>query len=204
MRVYLSLLAGIILMATPSRSLACKCAPPPEVADALREASAVFEGRVSKVEAAGDDVEVTLDAVQAWKGVSSEQVRIRTRSSSAACGVDFTPGESYLVYANDTAADGADPALWALRCGRTRLATQASEDYVQLGVGAVPVAARAPETPPEQPAAGERPAATPSGATEPGAGGCASCHAGGAAHDAPGLALLALIGLALAHRRSRA
>jgi hypothetical protein len=211
MRAVLGLIAGIIALATPNPSSACKCAPPPSVPDALREASAVFEGRVMQRTALDLEVEVTLNVVQAWKGVQTETIRVRTRAESAACGVEFAPNESYLVYATQRAADSSGTALEVLRCGRTRTAREAGEDYAQLGIGVVPVSPREPAA---QAAPASKPRSAPSDPTanqqvEPAAGGCASCAltATPAGADAHALGWL-LLGAALvtwqrARRRAR-
>lgn len=217
MRAVLGLIAGIIALATPNPSLACKCAPPPSVSDALREASAVFEGRVTHQTAEDTELEVTLNVVQAWKGVQMETVRVRTRADSAACGVELTIGESYLVYATQRAAGSSGAALEVLRCGRTRAARDADEDYSQLGIGAVPVSARepaAPGAPTTKPNAPGTPATnTSSQALDPAAGGCASCTliAPAAANSSPATltrtlarSLLAVSLLALLALRQRA
>lgn len=219
MRVVLGLIAGIVALVTPNPSFACKCAPPPGVPDALREATAVFEGRVTQQSAQDLELEVTLNVVQAWKGVQTETIRVRTRADSAACGVPFATGESYLVYATQRAAGNSGTALEVLRCGRTRAASEAAEDYARLGIGVVPVSPRepagsgAPAKKPHEPSAAA--ASASSQQLDPAAGGCASCAlvgtpagAGARGDSARGLGW-AVLGVALgalqrARRRARA
>jgi hypothetical protein len=144
---------------------ACKCAEPEAAVAAAASAAAVFEGQVSRISAADADVMVELKVARAWKGVTAEQVSVRTRAESAACGYPFQAGQSYLVYAQ---ADGS--GLQVHHCGRTRPIEEAREDIVALGMGTVPVATQVPEETKHEPvnavtAQQERPAA----------GGCASC-----------------------------
>jgi hypothetical protein len=169
-------LAGTALLLAPSRSFACKCAPPPAVPEALQQASAVFEGNVTQVAPAEEVLEVTLRVTRAWKGISTETVRVRTRKDTAACGVAFETGRSYVVYANQSAAADSAIPLEVLRCGRTRLAEESDEDLAQLGLGVVPVAARDP-APAATADTGSAPAQPP--AIDPAAGGCAGCGVAG-------------------------
>jgi MYXO-CTERM domain-containing protein len=215
MRLVCAFFAGIILLAAPNRSFACKCAPPPGPSDALRDAAAVFEAKVTKLTPlhdADDDLEVHLNVVQAWKGVETETIRILTRKDGAACGIDFTVGESYLVYASQAEAQASGISLVALRCGRTKLTAEAAlEDLPQLGMGVVPVAARdpsavtAPATSGHAADSASQPAAQQSAPEPPAAGGCASCSTGGDQPSAPLFAgsLLATLALTRVLRRQR-
>jgi hypothetical protein len=193
-RLLVSGLAGATALLVPSPSLACKCAPPPPVPEALQQASAVFEGSVTQLAPAGDELEVSLRVTQAWKGVSTETVRVRTRKDTAACGVAFEVGHSYLVYANQSTTSESSIPLEVLRCGRTLPAEDAEQDFAQLGIGVVPVAPRDP-TPavPADSANAEPPAQPP--ALEPAAGGCAGCSAPGTTGGGAwlGLLLVALV-----------
>jgi hypothetical protein len=160
---------GAAIWLVPSRGQACKCAPPPSATEALQQASAVFEASVTQLVPGSDENEVTLRVTRAWKGVSTETVRVRTRSDAAACGVAFEIGRSYLVYANQSAQADTSIPLEVLRCGRTQPTEEAESDIVQLGLGVVPVAAQDPEATSEQPA---QPAPV-----APAAGGCGGCAA---------------------------
>jgi MYXO-CTERM domain-containing protein len=191
------------LLATPSPSFACKCAPPPEVVEALAQATAVFEAQVSQLNATADELEVTLRVTRAWKGVDTETIRVRTRKDSAASGIDIAMGQVWLVYANQTTEPDATIALQVLRCGRSRLAEEADDDFTVLGLGVVPVAPREP-APPIALDAGPT-AAQPNQPqpVSPAANGCASCSIGTAPHSSPIYALLLVGGTALARSRRR-
>ncbi len=203
----LGVLPVAALLLAPSPSFACKCAPPPAPAEALQQATAVFEGQVSQIDPVGDAIEVTLRVVRGWKGIEAETARVRTRRDTAACGIPFENGKSYVVYATQSATEGSAISLEALRCGRTRLAEEAEEDFNALGLGVVPVVARVPgenptaETPPAAAPASESTA--PPKPAAPAAGGCAGCSAGGASSSSgpPTLWWIAMAALLILRRR---
>jgi len=192
-----------VLLAAPSTSHACKCAPPAEVAEALAQSSAVFEGQVTQVNTTETELEVSLKVTRAWKGVTTETVRVRTRKDSAACGVEFAVDQVWLVYANQTTEDAAI-ALQVLRCGRSRLAGEAGDDFSVLGLGVVPVSPRepAPPTPPDA-GATKPPDANQPKPIEPAANGCASCAVGQPRNANPTFALLALAALSFTRVKRR-
>lgn len=194
------LLTTLLLASWSDVAHACKCAEPKGPSDALASAQAVFQGEVSAIRESGEDLIVTLRVPKAWKGiVSAEQVRVRTRKDSAACGFRFVQGEHYLVYAQalDPEQDGV--ALQVLRCGRTRALADAEPDLRELGLGAIPVELHAPheETEPKSNAVERR-------RDQPAAGGCASCSAHPArAASRLGISVIAGLGLLLHWRRGR-
>lgn len=181
-----------LLTLTPSAvAFACSCmrSTPSE---ALERSTAVFEGRVLEVTPFEERGEVTLEGgclgedceeslsetthgtthsgfavrfsvTRRWKGVSTEEVVVRTARDSAGCGYAFEVGEDYVVYASAEEAGALSTGL----CDRTARVADASEDLEALGTGEVPVDVDDESTPP----ATEEP---------PARGGCASCATGGA------------------------
>lgn len=141
---------------------ACKCRPL-SVDEAKSEASAIFEGRVTKLAdepaTAGGPPPgklVTLALVRTWKGLENEEtITLRTSESSASCGFPFALDTSYLVY-----AQGTPDALSVTTCSRTKPMAEASEDLGALGAGITPVKvepaadAGAPAAPPKAKAGG--------------------------------------------------
>jgi hypothetical protein len=189
------LAAAIVLAAAwllPRPAAACKCmllAPN----EAAAQASAVFEGRVVEVsDEQGAELprrKVTLRIVRGWKGMQSERAVVTTASDSAACGVDFVRDQNYLVYA--TTQDGA---LSATTCSRTRLSTEAEEDFAALGMGWTPVDPKTQDS-------AIKPAKKPE---PPARGGCAGCAINDP-RDEPAAALAWLLpALWLGRRRMRA
>ena len=145
-------------------------------AEAYDGHSVVFEGRVLEVRSAADPSGanvVRFEVVQHWKGVESEAIEVETGTSSAACGIAFEPGTSWLVYANADAG-----ALRTGLCDRTQRIEDAAEDLATLGAGVGPVEIGEGDEV-EEPAPREGPAR----------GGCGSCAS--AARGAAGPAWLA-------------
>jgi hypothetical protein len=161
--------------------------------EGFQRARAVFEGRVLEVGAQAADgtalerVRVRLRVVRAWKGVTTESIELSTANNSAACGYEFTPGQSYLVY-----ADEENGALAVSLCSRTQPMSEAGQDLEALGMGATPVDPKAP--PSERTLTEKKPDA-------PARGGCASCSLGSSA--APPRLAAGLVVLATCRRRSR-
>jgi hypothetical protein len=144
MRIRLVMLAVVLLIGggifsanpTPAHA-SCAEMPPPETA--LRDSAAVFSGIVlskrelndrSGVRSSDDPVEVTFRVTEAWKGVDSDRMTVRTAESVAN---RFVEGMPYMVYARKT--------LTGLRidsCTRTADLALASEDLAALGKGTVP------------------------------------------------------------------
>jgi hypothetical protein len=146
----------------------------------LRSAGAVFEGRVSKLTPLGEsDLVVELSVIRTWKAANAEHILLRTRQDSAACGVPFTPNESYLIYADAAPNNASLPGLEVLHCGRTKPMSEADADIAELGMGVVPVAARTGDV-----VAGDDPANTNTAIAEqqakPAGAGCSRCSALGA------------------------
>lgn len=207
----LLLLATAFVLVSAGAVLACSCMrSTPE--EALARSTVVFEGRVvaiapfreaselvleggcatedcetsfsettHSVEASG--FEVRFSVTRQWKGVSTEEVVVRTASDSAACGYAFEAERDYVVYASRD--EGG--TLFTGLCDRTALVADASEDLAFLGTGDVPVDVAdepARETPTSEP---------------PARGGCASCSA--SSGNPVGLGFLALSILTLIRRR---
>jgi len=181
-------------MLTESRAAACSCLPgTPE--SQLAAATAVFEGRVVSIVRRGDPevgparLEVTFEVVQTWKAANVERIIVSTASDSAACGIHFEQGRSYLVYAQ--AGDG--DALVAGLCGGTALREDSNAAVAAMGAGVTPVDVT-----------DEAPAAAQPQRTPPGAGGCASCTVGARGPlELPALLLGAVVLVAFVVRARR-
>ncbi|GLX01378.1 hypothetical protein [Microtetraspora sp. NBRC 16547] len=91
---------------TPSTACACSCAPL-KPSQQMKGSAAVFTGTVTAVRrvSGGDPLGpppplvYTFRADQIYKGAPSATYEIATNADSAACGVDFTVGSRYLVFA---------------------------------------------------------------------------------------------------------
>src|SRR5262245_1546373 len=130
--VGIPLLAAAVVLGAPSRAESCSCGPPRPVLEALQEAKAVFLGVVVSVgkpvldgEGAFGPLVVRFRVSRAWKGVSGEDVEVRTAVLGTACGYSFEVGEEYLVYTYvEPALAGASSPddrvwQWTSDCSRT-------------------------------------------------------------------------------------
>src|SRR5688500_14372353 len=87
---------------------ACPCAAEGPPCVEYWKASAVFRGRVEAIERAApvsDDPlrsrTITFTVLEAFSGVNGRStIQITTPGSSAACGLTFTLGHEYVVYAS--------------------------------------------------------------------------------------------------------
>ena len=133
--------AGWLFGLVPEPACACSCVENPPPLAALQESDAVFTGFVLSVEelnrgllrSSADRVEVTFRVTEAWKGVDSDRVKLRTAAAEASCGFEFVVGMPYIVYAYET-ANGLSTGL----CTRTTDLALAADDLAALGKGMVP------------------------------------------------------------------
>ncbi len=132
-------LAGFVVAGafSPSVASACSCMIPLPPMEALGQSDAVFVGTVIDI-TSGQRVygnTVTLEADISWKGNVGKTVKIVTAQDSAACGVYFQVGKTYVVYAHQNTEDGS---LGANSCSRTHEITgsmESDEDVLALGLG---------------------------------------------------------------------
>ena len=125
-----------------STGFACSCERPESPARELKRATAVFTGRVIRINRDrqtrnkfGYDegpVEVVLRVKQAWKGVKTRSVTlIIPYATPGMCGYPFELGSSYIVYARANDQDSLSTSL----CSRTSRLKDAREDLDELGAG---------------------------------------------------------------------
>jgi MYXO-CTERM domain-containing protein len=131
-----AVVASAIALA-PRRAEACSCAPPPGPVTALEQAEAVFVAEIASVVQQGHSKIVRARVKRAFKGVgvsAGKTVELRTGLGGGDCGIRFTAGSSWLVYA--TTATYGDPlapsALYAGRCSRTTEIAYAADDIKEL------------------------------------------------------------------------
>jgi hypothetical protein len=99
----------------------------------LESATAVFSGKVSKIEDVGEhELAVTVEVASAWKGVAKEVIVVHTAKDGATCGYHFEKGKAYLIYASGKERE-KETILSASLCSRTRLLADADEDVKELG-----------------------------------------------------------------------
>lgn len=118
---------------------ACSCMMPKPPQEALGESAAVFQGTVAGVrESEQDGYIVTFSVEGSWKGVDKASVEVSTARDSAACGIAFETGKTYLVYAHAQ----EDGSLGTGLCSRTHeiVDATADEDVAALGTTTLPLA----------------------------------------------------------------
>lgn len=101
----------------------------PDVAEAYRNSAAVFTGRILSVAADGDVKTFTFKVEKYWKGASDREIEINVQQTMR-YQAWFEVGGSYLVFARGSEDNDQ---LWEVRCSRTKLLAEASDDIAKLG-----------------------------------------------------------------------
>lgn len=144
MAFFILMLMVIILSGSfPSVTSACSCAELPTAAEELERSKAVFSGKVldikEKRSAQGYITKsVRFEVTKTYKGVEQSQIIITTGQGGGDCGFNFTEGQEYLVYANDSDMYGAKALVTGI-CDRTNYLTALKDDLPILGAGKPPV-----------------------------------------------------------------
>jgi hypothetical protein len=136
--VVLALVIVVLTVTNPPPAVACSCVQPPPPQAAVGQADAVFAGSVVTIQRTGQAgaaliAEIEVDEV--WTGEVFETVTVTTAAASATCGVNFTTGTRWLVYAELDDSGGLRTHL----CTRTARATQATADFDALEDGSDPL-----------------------------------------------------------------
>ncbi len=129
-------LLGALTVAAPCETGVCSCVGRRDVQSALRNADAVFTGRVVSVRNPrpwwrrdpDPQRRVTLRVDRAWKGVDSRTV-VMIMGLSSSCEFQFRRGESYLVFAYRR----QNGALGTSICSRTETIDRAAAAVRDLG-----------------------------------------------------------------------
>ncbi|MEO6458089.1 MAG: hypothetical protein ABIO92_07415, partial [Chloroflexia bacterium] len=106
--------------------------------DELLNAGAVFTGEVVSIADLplldADSVRqkrIVFRVITSWKNASDREIMVDTGPVEDGCGLEFRPGEIWVVYMDKTRV--------ADKCTRTRLLEDAGEDLAQLGRGNPPL-----------------------------------------------------------------
>ncbi len=126
-----------------ARLEACSCTNERTLEQELNSAVAVFTGRVTAIQPAGDksNVIVTLTPLLRWKGGLGVPLTLATPENSGVCGYAFEVGGEYLVFAWPYTISGQQTIFTHL-CSRTASA-EGNPDIQKLGAPLVPTAVRA-------------------------------------------------------------
>ncbi|MEZ4288661.1 MAG: hypothetical protein R3A47_11105 [Polyangiales bacterium] len=122
-------LFAFVAFANPAH--ACSCMQ--QSAEQSRDhADVVFEGIVTSISLDGTGpmaaFDVSFTVQRAWKGNVPANIDVRTASNSAACGIAFSKGESYVVFANER-----NGAFWASLCGGSARTADSAQTIAALG-----------------------------------------------------------------------
>ena len=124
-----TLLATLVFcLLAPASSFACKCAQPPAPKEALKQAAAVFTGKVTKIERDpkyGKIIHLTVS--KQWKGVDKQTVTVKTGLGGGDYGYGFQKDKIYLVYCH------GKKELSTNICTRTKPLAKAKKDLEELG-----------------------------------------------------------------------
>lgn len=122
-----------------AEALACSCMPPGPPKEELKEADAVFVGKVVRLETEGDEftgqLKATIRASKVWKGPVRRYVVVRTARQGSMCGYGFQTSQKYVVYTYKS----EDGRLTTNICSRTKPLAQAAEDLEDLGPAYPPI-----------------------------------------------------------------
>lgn len=129
----------VVVYFKPIPAAACSCVVSPSADVALSEASAVFSGEVVEVKKSNKDNGKTVHfkVREVWKGIDSTTISVFTGNDSASCGIDFTAGKEYLVYAH-TLDSNEKSTLSTTLCDRTAELANAADDISLIGEGQIP------------------------------------------------------------------
>lgn len=116
MQAQLTLLLLIALL-FPAAGRACECLIPIDLARQINKHEQIFIGRVLSKNASAYPLEYQFEVLKSWKGVSEKQLRIVSGLGGADCGMDFEPGQEYIVYAD------AQQTSYCTRTALRRLST---------------------------------------------------------------------------------
>lgn len=137
-----AILAATLLVAAPTAN-ACSCAQPPRDPVAVRQADAVFSGRV--IDLAGPMFSdgqngFGFDVETAYKGTVYDTQWVFSETQDSACGIDLTLGRRYIVFAHGEDAK----RLYTSICSSTRTI----DDQPDLHAAGVVLPGRSRATPP--------------------------------------------------------
>lgn len=145
-------LALALLGAAAAR--ACSCAPPMPVNRAVEAATAVFVGKVTRVDMVGEGFQqkkrATFAVEAVHKGADVGQVvQVLTNRHSASCGLAFQAGETWAVYAYERPPQ-VGGGLGSNLCTRSRKLGQdpeSEQERIELGPPTVTYTDEVQETP---------------------------------------------------------
>ncbi len=134
--VKIFLIAGALLISlliTPQKVYATDCDISITPKQALESSSAVFSGKVLKIENKNDHKSIIFQVNRWWKGYPEELIWLTTAVPPATWGYPLKEGKEYLVYTTNN-----ERVYEVNICSRTKELSKASEDLKELGEGRLP------------------------------------------------------------------
>jgi hypothetical protein len=132
-----NLLLAVIFNVEDAHACSCVSGITPE--ERWQESDAVFSGEVVDVDenyAPGPSGPhlgpVTFDVEESWKGVTQDSVVVHGYGYGPDCGIGFSVGDRYLVYAHRGGEVGEGPLETSI-CEGTKPLMDAATDLVTLG-----------------------------------------------------------------------
>lgn len=117
------IVVAFLALLVPVDALACSCARPQPVDEAVENALRVFHGEVVSIEKLNPLSErVTFRVSEHFKGEPVETLQVDTPIHGPSCGYPFQEGSDYVVYAH-----GEGDWLATNSCSRTTLAVPGSD-----------------------------------------------------------------------------
>jgi hypothetical protein len=129
--------AVCLVLLSASIAQACSCGTAPTTKESLKHSTAVFSGKVTKIEPFEKYYfKVTFEIDRTWKGTKGKTETVLTANSGAGCGYTFEKGKSYLLYCDRPKMDEIKPIpLYTSICSRTKSLKFAAADIKELGEG---------------------------------------------------------------------
>jgi len=99
--------ALVFCLMQTAQARACSCSAPATIAEAFKQSTSVFRGRVVKISVPSLDWigltrtgahRVKFEILKQWKGPSAETSVVVTRLTGEGCGFPFEEQKEYLVY----------------------------------------------------------------------------------------------------------
>jgi hypothetical protein len=94
-------LLALFLILTAGSAYPCSCITP-TLPEAVDRADSIFLGAVESLSVMDGRKLVILRVERSWKGNPGSEANIVTELDGAACGVDFLPGETWVVFATNS------------------------------------------------------------------------------------------------------
>ena len=90
-----------VLVCNGDSARACSCPEPAPVSEQLEQRDMIFVGRVDSVQSDSENpglVTAQFTVLAYWSGEPGREISVATTKTTAACGVPFTTGSTYLVF----------------------------------------------------------------------------------------------------------